>query len=714
VNWKIVLKKSGRPDSPAPRITFGKKIEVVAMSDTHAENQIFLANIELSKQIARLEKALLEKENAGEALQDSEKRYRRLFESAKDGILILDAVTGKVVDANPFLLQLLGYSHEALCGKHIWELGVFKDIAASKDAFQALQDNEYIRYEDLPLETQEGQSIAVEFVSNVYLVDHSKVIQCNIRDITAQKRAKAERTRLMAAIEQVGEGIFVTDAQGTIQFVNPAFKRMTGYSGEEAVGQNLRILKSGEQDELLYRNLWETVSGGTTWSGRMVNKRKDGTLYTEETTISPVRDALGQIVNYVAVGRDITEHLRLEGQFLQAQKMEAVGLLAGGVAHDYNNMLTVILGYAELALRKVDPDQPLHGDLEEIIKAARRSTDITRQLLIFARKQTIIPVALDLNQTVESMLTMLRRLIGEDIDLVWLPEKGLGPVKMDPTQVDQILANLCVNARDAIAGIGKITIETGSSVFDEAYCADHLGFVPGDYALLAVSDNGCGMDKKTKDQIFEPFFTSKEVGQGTGLGLSMVYGIVKQNNGFLNVYSEPGCGSTFRVYLPREAAQVVDARRERAVEIPPSHGETVLLVEDEPALLKMGTMMLEKLGYRVLAAGTPDEAIALAEEHMAELHLLLTDVVMPGMNGKDLAERLHVLCPDMKILFMSGYSVNVIGAQWVMDEGVNFIEKPFSMKDLGVKVAEVLRGSRKNSASSPLADREKMEIYHVD
>jgi len=684
------------------------------MSDTHAENQIFLANIELSKQIARLEKALLEKENAGEALQDSEKRYRRLFESAKDGILILDAVTGKVVDANPFLLQLLGYSHEALCGKHIWELGVFKDIAASKDAFQALQDNEYIRYEDLPLETQEGQSIAVEFVSNVYLVDHSKVIQCNIRDITAQKRAKAERTRLMAAIEQVGEGIFVTDAQGTIQFVNPAFKRMTGYSGEEAVGQNLRILKSGEQDELLYRNLWETVSGGTTWSGRMVNKRKDGTLYTEETTISPVRDALGQIVNYVAVGRDITEHLRLEGQFLQAQKMEAVGLLAGGVAHDYNNMLTVILGYAELALRKVDPDQPLHGDLEEIIKAARRSTDITRQLLIFARKQTIIPVALDLNQTVESMLTMLRRLIGEDIDLVWLPEKGLGPVKMDPTQVDQILANLCVNARDAIAGIGKITIETGSSVFDEAYCADHLGFVPGDYALLAVSDNGCGMDKKTMDQIFEPFFTSKEVGQGTGLGLSMVYGIVKQNNGFLNVYSEPGCGSTFRVYLPREAAQVVDARRERAVEIPPSHGETVLLVEDEPALLKMGTMMLEKLGYRVLAAGTPDEAIALAEEHMAELHLLLTDVVMPGMNGKDLAERLHVLCPDMKILFMSGYSANVIGAQWVMDEGVNFIEKPFSMKDLGVKVAEVLRGSRKNSASSPLADREKMEIYHVD
>ncbi|MHB8987479.1 MAG: hybrid sensor histidine kinase/response regulator [Desulfobulbia bacterium] len=684
------------------------------MSDTHAENQLSLANIELGKHIARLEEALLEKEKAGEALQDSEKRYRRLFESAKDGILILDAETGKVVDVNPFLLQLLGYSYEALCGKHIWELGVFKDIAASKDAFQTLQDNEYIRYEDLPLETQEGQSIAVEFVSNVYLVDHRKVIQCNIRDITAQKRAKAERARLMAAIDQVGEGIFVTDAQGTIQFVNPAFKRMTGYSGEEAVGQNLRILKSGEQDELLYSNLWETVSGGKTWSGRLVNKRKDGTLYTEETTISPVRDALGQIVNYMGVGRDITDHLRLAAQFQHAQKMEAVGLLAGGVAHDYNNMLTVILGYAELAQRKVDPSQSLHGDLEEIIKAGKRSTGITRQLLTFARKQTITPVVLDLNKAVTNMLNMLRRLIGEGIDLVWLPGRELALIKMDPVQVDQMLANLCLNARDAIADVGKITIETGNVVFDEAYCADHVGFVAGEYVLLAVSDNGCGMDKETLDQIFEPFFTSKAVGQGTGLGLSMVYGIVKQNHGFINVYSEPGEGTTFRIYLSRCAGHPVDAQGEKAVEAPLSHGETVLLVEDEPALLKMSKMMLQKIGYRVLAAGTPGEAIGLAKKHAGDIHLLLTDVVMPGMNGKDLAERLHALRPDMKILFMSGYSVNMITGQGALDESVNFIEKPFSMKDLGVKVAEALTNAKKISSSSILDEREKMEIYHVD
>ncbi|MHB1016143.1 MAG: PAS domain-containing protein, partial [Desulfurivibrionaceae bacterium] len=257
---------------------------------------------------------MLEKDKTLEALQDSEKRYRRLFESAKDGILILDADTGKVVDVNPFLIQLLGYSYDEFRGKHIWEIGVFKDIAASKDAFQALQENEYIRYEDLPLETRNGQPIAVEFVSNVYLVDHHKVIQCNIRDITANKRAKAERMQLMAAVEQVGEGIIMTDAQGIIQFVNPAFKRMTGYRGQEVVGQNTRILKSGTQNELFYRNLWATISGGKTWKGQLVNKRKDGTLYTGEMTISPVRDLPGRIVNYVAVLRDISEHLRLTAQ----------------------------------------------------------------------------------------------------------------------------------------------------------------------------------------------------------------------------------------------------------------------------------------------------------------------------------------------------------------------------------------------------------------
>jgi PAS domain S-box-containing protein len=337
------------------------------MYGTEDENQR-LANAELNRRIALLEETLQEKDRTVEGLQDSETRYRRLFESSRDGILILDAETGRVVDANPFLLNLLGYSYEAFLGQHIWDIGVFKDIAASKDAFKVLQDTEYIRYEDLPLETHGGKAIDVEFVSNVYLVNKNKVIQCNIRDITERKRADAERDadskQLMAAIEQSGEVIVMTDAQGNIQFVNPAFERASGYSREEAVGQDMRFLVSGQQDEPFYRKLWDIISGGRTWAGRIVNKRKDGELYTEEATISPVRDASVRIVNYVAVKRDITGHLRLTAQFHQAQKMEAVGLLAGGVAHDYNNMLTVITGYAELALSKVNPSQPLHAELE--------------------------------------------------------------------------------------------------------------------------------------------------------------------------------------------------------------------------------------------------------------------------------------------------------------------------------------------------------------
>ncbi|WP_319585661.1 PAS domain S-box protein [uncultured Desulfobulbus sp.] len=661
------------------------------MTDTPIANQLASPDTDLHRQIALLEKKLHQEEAIRQTLQDSEKRYRRLFESARDGILILDAETGKVVDVNPFLVQLLGFSYDELCGQFIWELGVFKDIAASQEAFKTLQENEYIRYEDLPLETRAGLPIAVEFVSNVYLVDHGKVIQCNIRDITARKRADAERKRLQAAIKQAGEGIVVTDVKGNIEFVNPAFEQMTGYSHNEILGRNPRILKSGKHDELFYHELWETISSGRTWAGRLVNKRKDGNLYSEETTISPVLDASGHIVNYVAVKRDITEQLRLAAQFQQAQKMEAVGLLAGGVAHDYNNMLSVILGYAELALEKVAPGEPLHTDLEIIITAAKRSAAITRQLLAFARKQTIVPVVLDLNKTVESMLDMLRRLIGEDIDLAWLPKANLGSIKMDPTQVDQILANLCVNARDAVTGIGKITIETRNAVFDAAYCADHFGFVEGAYALLAVSDDGCGMNKEVLDHIFDPFFTTKGEGQGTGLGLSTVYGIVKQNNGFINVYSEPGKGTTIKIYLPQHLDNAVITWQSKALDIPLGQGETVLVVEDEPALLMMAQTMLRKLGYQVLAAGTPGAAIELAKEHESEIHLLLTDVVMPEMNGRDLAEWLQTLYPGMKILFMSGYTAEVIAHRGVLKAGVNFIQKPFATKDLAIKIREVLQ-----------------------
>jgi PAS domain S-box-containing protein len=633
---------------------------------------------------------IVQRKKAEEALIASEKRYRRLFESAKDGILILDASSGMVVDANPFLLRLLGYSHNELYGKFIWDFGTFKNISSSKEAFRTLQDNEYIRYEDMPLETANGRTVEVEFVSNVYLVDSAKVIQCNIRDISERKQAEAERDRLLLAIEQAGDMIVITGPDGAIQYVNPAFERVTGYARQEVIGQNPRILNSGKQNPVFYKNLWETISGGSVFRGRIVNKRKDGTFFTEEATISPVRNSLGQIVSYVAVKYDITEHLQLAAQFQQAQKMESVGRLAGGVAHDYNNMLSVILGYTEMALNQVDPSEPLHADLKEILNAAKRSTEITQQLLAFARKQTINPIVLDMNKTVKSMLNMLGRLIGEDIDLLWRPEAALWQVKMDPAQINQILANLCVNARDAIAGVGKVTIETHGTTFDEAYCADHAGFVPGEFILLAVSDDGCGMDKETLGNIFEPFFTTKEINKGTGLGLATIYGIVKQNNGFINVYSELQKGTTFRIYLPRYVGKAEKLKTEIVADIPLGHGEMMLLVEDEPAIMKMGQMMLEKLGYKVLTAGTYNDALRLAGEYGNGINLLVTDIVMPGMNGRDLADQIHNVCSDIKTLFMSGYTADVIAHRGVLDEGVNFIQKPFSMRDLGVKIRATL------------------------
>jgi two-component system cell cycle sensor histidine kinase/response regulator CckA len=374
--------------------------------------------------------------------------------------------------------------------------------------------------------------------------------------------------------------------------------------------------------------------------------------------------------------------------------MESVGRLAGGVAHDYNNALTAIMGFTDLALMDSDPEGPLHTDLNQVLKAARRAQDITRQLLAFARKQTIAPIVLNLNDNVESMLKMLRRLIGEDIDLVWLPGKALGNVKMDPSQIDQILANLCVNARDAITGVGKITIETGMVTLDKTYCDNHAGFVPGEFVLMSVSDNGCGMDKEILDNIFEPFFTTKTIDKGTGLGLSTVYGIVKQNKGFINVYSEPGKGTTINIYLPQHKGKAVKIQGESTAKIPQGCGETILVVEDNQPILKLAQKILEGLNYTVLIADTPKGAIRLAKEHTGKIHLLITDVIMPEMDGCELSEHLQSLFPDLKSIFMSGYTANIIAHQGVLDEGVHFIQKPFSKNDLATIVRKVLDGEK--------------------
>ncbi|MEI6305935.1 MAG: ATP-binding protein, partial [Deltaproteobacteria bacterium] len=387
------------------------------------------------------------------------------------------------------------------------------------------------------------------------------------------------------------------------------------------------------------------------------------------------------------------QRLKLEAQLIQSQKMESVGRLAGGVAHDFNNFLTVILGHAQMGLLRLDSDHPVYSYLMQIHKAGERSADLTQQLLAFARKQPINPKVLDLNETVEGMLKMLRRLIGENINLNWQPGNGLWPIKIDPSQLDQILANLCVNARDAIADVGKITIETRNCVIDEYYCESHQEARSGEYVTLIVCDNGNGMDSLTLSQIFEPFFTTKPEGKGTGLGLATVFGAVKQNNGFINVKSDPGCGTTFTIHLPRHKGDLEQPQLESLAETAPLGHETILVVEDDLHILNLTTLLLSEQGYTVLEANSPAEAIRLAQERCSEINLFITDLIMPEMNGKDLAKILHSINPQFKCIFMSGYSADVITNIGILEGNKNFIKKPFSLKDLSTKVREVLDGS---------------------
>lgn len=381
---------------------------------------------------------------------------------------------------------------------------------------------------------------------------------------------------------------------------------------------------------------------------------------------------------------------KLQSQLNQTQKMDSVGRLAGGVAHDFNNMLGVILGNVEMLMDDLTPTQPTYVELKEIKKAAKRSANLTRQLLAFASKQAVKPQVVDLNPAIEGMLKMLQHLIGENINLVWLPGQNLESIYIDPSQIDQTLVNLFVNARDAIANVGKITIETGNAIFDEDYCKKNAGFIPGEFVLLAVGDDGLGMGQETISQIFDPFFTTKEHGKGTGLGLSIIYGIATQNNGFINVTSEAGKGTIFEIYLPKFVGKHEMVIDQNLINPDRLGHEIILLVEDEPAILRMTKMMLEKLGYTVITAVTPREAIQIVQESCSQIHLLMTDVVMPEMNGREMAKIILSSCPDIKCLFMSGYTADVIAQHGVLDKGVHFLQKPISKKDLSIKIREVI------------------------
>jgi len=645
-------------------------------------------------------------------LKESEQKYRILIENAGEAVFV--AQDGMLKFANTSTETIIGHPKETLTSKP------FTEFIHPDDRMMVL-DRHFKRMqgEDLPYRyafrilTKSGETRWVEL--NSVLIEWegrpaTLIFLSDINDRVQMEEAlrkSEEKFRFLA--EKMGDIIWTMDLNLKTTYVSPSIHRLHGFTPEE---RNLqKVEETMTPESLSYamtvfaQEMEREKTGGLdpdrTISLELEYYHKDGTTSWMENVMKGMRDANGELVGIYGLSRDITEKKyaeaekqKLQSLLNQAQKMESVGRLAGGVAHDFNNMLGVILGHTELVLKKADLNLPAQNAIKEIQRAAQRAADLTSQLLSFARKQTIFPKQLFLNETVSDMITMLRRLIGEGIHLIWMPGANLWPVKMDPAQVDQILANLCVNARDAIhdksGGVGNIAIKTENVSLNHAFCAGHPDIIPGDYVLFEVKDDGCGMNVEITEKLFEPFFTTKAVGKGTGLGLATIYGIVRQNNGIIKVFSQPDQGTTFDIYMPRDTDATALPQEKIPQEKPAGGTETILVVEDEPAVLDMTRLMLENMGYRLLTAGSPSDAIHVAESHAGSVDLLMTDVIMPEMNGRDLAGRLSAKYPHLNVLFMSGYTADVINHRGVLDKNVHFIQKPFTMNELAAGVQKAL------------------------
>jgi PAS domain S-box-containing protein len=507
-------------------------------------------------------------------------------------------------------------------------------------------------------------------------------------DISEQKRSEEERRRLAAAVEYAADAIMVTDAEWVVQYVNPAFEKVTGYAKEEVLGRNPYILAADGETIRVYLEIEDKIRSGSPWKGRLKNKRKDGILLEQDIVISPIRDPAGKVVNHVLAARDITREALLQKQAQTAQRMEAVGTLAGGIAHDFNNALTGIIGFADLLRMRLGKEPKLQEDVDEILKCAERASTLTRQLLAFARRQVIEPVSLEINTVVRDLSRLMKKVSGEQIEVRTRLTEGIPPIFADRGQLEQVLLNLCLNSRDAMPGGGEFLVSADAVVWEEERVEDQAVMPAGQYVLLAVADNGSGMDDATRKRAFEPYFTTKAPGKGTGLGLSMVYGIVKQNKGFIFLDTRPGGGTTFRIYFP--ASEAVSEEKEEKKEAGVKGGaETILLAEDEEAIRNLAERSLRGYGYEVLVAGDGVEAVALCEAH-PEIAIAVLDVVMPRMGGKEALDAMRRLRPDLKALFTSGYSTDRIHESFVLLPGIEFLPKPYGPASLARRVREVL------------------------
>jgi len=645
---------------------------------------------------------ITERKRVEEALRQSESRYRHLLGTIPYGVEEVD-LEGRMVYLNDAYHRILGYEPGELEGSYIWDHDPTPEQARQvKDFFEHIKKEQPAPEPFVSQNVRKDGTLIDVHVDWDYNRDEGGDVQgftAIVTDVTERKRAEEERERLLQAIEQAGEGILITDPQGTIQHVNPAFQEITGYTRDEAVGTGWKVWRAEELDQEMPADLREAMASGRPWHGRFPLQRKDGEERMQEATLSPVHDASGELVNYVAVIRDITEELRLakereelEGQFQQAQKMESIGRLAGGVAHDLNNLLSPILGYGEMLLEDLGAEDARRASAEAVLEAGEKARDLVRQLLTFSRKQVLEFKTLDLNKILGRFQGLLRRTIREDVAIELETDETLPLIQGDLGQLEQVVMNLAVNAQDAMPDGGRLVLETRKVELDEAPAirGSHETTPPGVYALLRITDTGTGMDEHTRNHLFEPFFTTKAKGKGTGLGLATVYGIVKQHQGLTSVESEPGQGTTFEIYLPAARDQTLEEESPEAVSQDFRGSETILLVEDDGRVRRLARTILFRQGYRVLDAPDGETALALLEESREEPDLLLTDVVMPGMNGKVLADRVSEICPQVSILYMSGYTDEAIVDQRGLLRDVDFLHKPFSVSSLVTKVREVL------------------------